>query len=173
MTAFTKARHMSLSWAIAISPLLCTKILVQVWGSVNCFVTFLCFYGEELLAPSPTTTLVGPPIIGCPWPFIQNIFSYPSYVGADFSMRNLRTRRTVVTGTELSWWQGPTYRGDRDRLIVVTRTDLSWWQGPTYRCDRDRLITEYNNNNYNNTSRPSLYILMQKAEVLNTCGLVR
>jgi hypothetical protein len=46
----------------------------------------------------------------------------------------------VVTGTDLSWWQGPTYRGDRDRLIVVTVTDLSWWQGPTYRGDRDWLI---------------------------------
>jgi hypothetical protein len=64
----------------------------------------------------------------------------PSISASRSSIRNLRTRHAVVTGSDLSWWQGPTYRGDRDRLIVVTGTDLSWWQGQTYRGDRDRLI---------------------------------
>jgi hypothetical protein len=64
----------------------------------------------------------------------------PSISGGRSSIRNPRTRHAVVTGTHLSWRQGPTYHGDRDTLQMVTGTDLSWWRGHTYHGDRDPLI---------------------------------
>jgi hypothetical protein len=97
------------------------------------------FYCKDLLAPRPTPKLEDHSLSAvrdC----LFNVFAATFHIGGRSSIRNLRTRHAVVTRTDLSWWQGPTYRGDRDRLIVVTGTDLSWWQGPTCRGDRDRIV---------------------------------
>jgi hypothetical protein len=41
------------------------------------FRNMVIFYGEELLAPRPTTQPGGPPLVGCPRLLIQCIHSYP------------------------------------------------------------------------------------------------
>jgi hypothetical protein len=56
----------------------------------------LIFYGEELLAPRPTPA-EGPPLVGCLRLLIYYIRSYPPYMEAVSSIRNLRTRHAVVT----------------------------------------------------------------------------
>jgi hypothetical protein len=49
ITAFTTARHLSLSWGFG-----CTEGSVWFRGFCNCFVTLLRFYGWEMLSPRPT-----------------------------------------------------------------------------------------------------------------------
>ncbi|KAJ4452211.1 hypothetical protein ANN_03729 [Periplaneta americana] len=49
--------------------------------------------------PSPNPQAGGPPLIGCPRLLIQYIRSYPPYLEAVSSIRNLRTRHAVVIGT--------------------------------------------------------------------------
>jgi hypothetical protein len=71
-----------------ISP--CPRLLVN-------FLKKLIFYGEELLAPRRTPQAGGPPLVGCPRLLIQYIRSYPPYLEAVSSIRNLRTRHAVVT----------------------------------------------------------------------------
>jgi hypothetical protein len=136
ITALTRARHLSLSWAISklyqrisLGPRLCQMIR-----------NLVIFYGEELLVPRPNPKLEDHPLSAvrdC----LFNVFTATLHISRPFlhqqpedaPCRGDRDRLIVVTGTDLSWWHGPTYRGDRDRLIVVTGTGLSWWQGPTYR----------------------------------------
>ena len=59
------------------------------------------FYGEELLAPRPTPKLEEHPL-----PAVRdclfNIFAATVPIGGRSSIRNLRTRHAVVTGTPLS-----------------------------------------------------------------------
>ena len=60
------------------------------------------FYGEELLAPRPTLNLAYYPLSAlrdC----LFNIFAATLHIGGRSSIRNLRTRHAVVTGTRLSW----------------------------------------------------------------------
>ena len=83
ITPFTSASHLSLSWA--------------VWTFRN----KIRFYGESLLAPRPTTKLENHPLSAvrdC----LFNIFAATLLIGGRSSIRKLRTRRTVVTGTHLS-----------------------------------------------------------------------
>ena len=59
------------------------------------------FYGEELLAPRPTPKLEDHPLSAlrdC----LFNIFAATLHIGGRSSIRNLRTRHTVVTETHLS-----------------------------------------------------------------------
>ena len=59
------------------------------------------FHGEALLAPRPTPKLEDHPSLAvrdC----LFNIFTAPLHIGGRSSIRNLRTRRAVVTGTHLS-----------------------------------------------------------------------
>ncbi|KAJ4436535.1 hypothetical protein ANN_16566 [Periplaneta americana] len=51
---------------------------------------------EAVVSPSPNPQAGGPPLIGCPRLLIQYIHSYPPYLEAVFSIRNLRTRRAVI-----------------------------------------------------------------------------
>jgi hypothetical protein len=76
------------------------------------FRNMVLFYGEELLAPRPTPKLEDHPLSA----IRDCIFAATLHIYRPF--RNPRTRHAVVTGTDLSWWQGPTYRGDRDTLIM-------------------------------------------------------
>jgi hypothetical protein len=47
----------------------------------------------------------GPPPVGCPRLLIYYIRSYPQYLEAVSSIRNLRTRHAVVTGDSLNMEQ--------------------------------------------------------------------
>jgi len=59
------------------------------------------FYGEELLAPRPTPKLEDHPLSAiCDYLF--NIFAATLYIVGPSSIRKLRTRHAVVTGTHLS-----------------------------------------------------------------------
>ena len=61
------------------------------------------FYGEELLAPRPTPKLGDHPLSAvrdC----LFNIFVVTLHIGGRFSIRNLRTRHAVVTGTHRGVW---------------------------------------------------------------------
>ncbi|KAJ4428508.1 hypothetical protein ANN_24550 [Periplaneta americana] len=53
--------------------------------------------------PSPNPQAGGPPLIGCPRLLIQYIRSYPPYLEAVSSIRNLRTCHAVVIGTHNTW----------------------------------------------------------------------
>ena len=67
----------------------------------DCFATWYVFYGEELLAPRPTPKLQDHPLSAvCDCLF--NIFTATLHIGGRSSIRNLRTRHAVVTGTHLS-----------------------------------------------------------------------
>ncbi|KAJ4446277.1 hypothetical protein ANN_12972 [Periplaneta americana] len=56
-----------------------------------------------VVSPSPNPQAGGPPLIGCPRLLIQYIRSYPPYLEAVSSIRNLRTRHAVVIGTHNTW----------------------------------------------------------------------
>jgi hypothetical protein len=63
------------------------------------FVTAV-FYGEELLAPRPTPKLEDDPssaVRDC----LFNLFAATLHIGGHSSIRNLRTRHAVMTGTHL------------------------------------------------------------------------
>jgi len=47
------------------------SIRLSPWLTVWMFRYKICFYGEELLAPSPNPQAGGPPLAGCPRLFIQ------------------------------------------------------------------------------------------------------
>ena len=62
------------------------------------------FYGEELSTPRPTPKLQDHPLSAvrdC----LFNIFAATLHVGGRSSIRNLRTRHAVVTGSHLSQQQ--------------------------------------------------------------------
>jgi hypothetical protein len=70
------------------------------------------FYGEELLAPRPTPKLEDYPssaLCDC----LFNIFAATLHIGDRSSIRNLRTRHAVVTGTHLSG------KGTRTQIILL------------------------------------------------------
>ena len=60
----------------------------------------ICFYGVELSAPRPTPNLEDHPLSAvrdC----LFSIFAATLHIGGRSSIRNLRTRHAVVTGTDL------------------------------------------------------------------------
>ena len=77
-------------------------VTVQVRGfTCLCFVTYVFTVSEELLAPRPTPNLEDHPLLAvrdC----LFNIFAATLHIGGRSSIRNLRTRHAVVTGTHLS-----------------------------------------------------------------------
>jgi hypothetical protein len=56
-----------------------------------------------VVSPPPNPQAGGPPLVGCPRLLIQYIRSYPPYLEAFSSIRNLRTRHAVVTRNHLTW----------------------------------------------------------------------
>jgi len=73
------------------------------------------FHGEALLAPRPTPNLEDPPS-SADRDCLFNLFAATFHIGGRSSIRNLRTRHAVVTGTHLTWsWISLTV------LIVKTR----------------------------------------------------
>jgi hypothetical protein len=79
-----------------------TEVSVRVRGFVcEYFVTKIRFRGEELLAPRPSTKLEDHPLSAVRHCWF-NIFTATLHIGGRSSIRNLRTRHAVVTGTHLS-----------------------------------------------------------------------
>ena len=69
--------------------------------SVCLFRRKIRFYDKNVLAPRPTSKLVDHPssaLLDC----LFNIFAATFHTGSRSSIRNLRTRHAVVTGTNLS-----------------------------------------------------------------------
>ena len=66
------------------------------------FRNIVSFYGEELLASRPTQKLEYHPLSAVR-DRLFNIFAATLHIGGRSSIRNLRTRHAVVTGTHLSW----------------------------------------------------------------------
>ena len=63
------------------------------------------FHGEALLAPRPTPKLENHPLLAvrdC----LFNLFAATLHIGGRSSIRNLRTRHTVVTGTHYHMGEG-------------------------------------------------------------------
>ena len=65
------------------------------------FRNLIRFYGEQLLAPRPTPKLEDP--LSAVRDCLFNIFAATLHIGGRSSIRNLRTRHAVVTGTHLSY----------------------------------------------------------------------
>jgi hypothetical protein len=91
ITAFTRARHLPLSWA--------PGPRFSMW----IFRNKIRFCGENLLAPRPTPKLEDNHLSAfrdC----LFNIFAATLHIGGRSSIRNLRTRHAVVTWTQ---YHGP------------------------------------------------------------------
>jgi len=104
ITAFTNARHLSLSWASSIQSIPshptyqstnpCLRLVFLIGNKTS-------FYGEKFSTPRPTPKLEGNPLSpmrDC----LFNIFAATRHFGGRSSIRNLRTRHVVMTGTHLS-----------------------------------------------------------------------
>ena len=94
ITALTSVRHLSASWTHPPSRLFC---LQRNHPECECFLTDF-FYMEGLLAPRPTLKLEDHPssaVRDC----LFNLFAATLLIGGRSSIRNLRTRHAVVTGT--------------------------------------------------------------------------
>jgi len=90
INAFTIARHLSLS-----------KVSVQVRGFLcEHFVTRF-FFTEELLGPPTNPKLKDHPLSALR-SYLFNMFASTLHIEGRSSIRNLRTRHAVVTGTHLS-----------------------------------------------------------------------
>jgi hypothetical protein len=81
------------------------KLRVKIWKDrrfvCEYLVTKIRFHDEELLAPRPTPKLEDHPLSAvrvC----LLNIFAATLHIGGRPSIRSLRTRHVVVTGTHLS-----------------------------------------------------------------------
>ena len=96
INALTSVRHLSLSWASPIqsSGLFC---LQRKHPACKCFLTGL-FYREGLLAPRPTPKLEDHPLSAV-HDCLFNLFAATLHIGGRSSIRNLRMRHAVVTGT--------------------------------------------------------------------------
>ena len=115
ITAFTSARHLSLSWARSIHnvpfPLLRSYQRISPGPRhIYPFRNKARFYGVELLAPRPTPELEYHPLLAvrnCSF----NIYPATHHIGGRSSIRKLRKRHAVVTGTHrtgnqwLCMWQ--------------------------------------------------------------------
>jgi hypothetical protein len=60
------------------------------------------FLSWGVVSPPPNLQAGGPPLVGCPRLLIQYIHSYPPYLEAFSSIRNLRTCHAVVTRDPLN-----------------------------------------------------------------------
>jgi hypothetical protein len=69
---------------------------VQVRGPLRHFATS-SFLRREVVSLIPNSQAGGLPLMGCPRLLSQYIRSYPPYLEAVSSIRNLRTRHAVVT----------------------------------------------------------------------------
>jgi len=78
------------------------------------------FYGEELLAPCPTLKLEDHPL-SADRDCVFNIFEATLPIGGGSSIRNLRKRTAVVTGTHLSRLKNQEHRKFSELRIICFR----------------------------------------------------
>jgi hypothetical protein len=89
---------------------------LNLWVILN-----MCFYGEGLLAPRPTPKLEDHPssaVRGC----LFNLFTATLHIGSRSSIRNLRTRHPVVTGTHI---HADTHFKNTHFKSIVTKSSAS------------------------------------------------
>ena len=65
----------------------------------------ILFYGEEMLAPRPTTKLEDHPLSAVR-DRLLNVFAATLHISGRSSIHNLRMRHVLATGTQLSWTFG-------------------------------------------------------------------
>jgi hypothetical protein len=82
----------------------CSREPASNSGPCITFRNELGFLQWGVVSSSPSHQTGGPPVVGCLRPHIQNIRSCPPYLEAVSSIRNLRTRHVMVTGTHLAWF---------------------------------------------------------------------
>jgi hypothetical protein len=82
------------------------------------FHTRIIFYGEELLAPRPTSKLEDHP-----WSAV----SYPPYLEAVFSVQNPRPRRAMGTRGPLNRMLRRIYVPKREEMVGVRRKRQNEW----------------------------------------------
>jgi hypothetical protein len=111
ITMFIKARHRILSWSSRVHffpsffhCLARAKKSVLLRGSLTHFVTYY-FFTVRCCYPTPNPQAGGSPLVGCPQLLIQYINSHPPYLEIFSSIRSLRARHAMVTGTHLIWQQ--------------------------------------------------------------------
>ena len=80
--------------------------------------TLRLFYGEKFLAPCPTPKLEDQTLSAIRY-CLFNTFAATLHNGSRSSIRNLRTRHAVVTGTQLSWFLYSVCTVIRDYVAVL------------------------------------------------------
>jgi hypothetical protein len=106
ITVFTRSLHLSLSWARSIQsiPQLHLNIIQKINLRPRPFAKFCNnFLRWRVVSSTPNPQAGWSPLVGCPELLIQYIRSYPPYLEAVSSIRNLRTRHAVVTRAHLTW----------------------------------------------------------------------
>jgi hypothetical protein len=81
-----------------------------------CMIRNMFEFLRWVVSTSPNPQAVGLPLVGCPRVLIKYIRSYLPYLEA--------VPPSATWGRAMPWWQGPTYRCERDPLIAVTGTHL-------------------------------------------------
>jgi hypothetical protein len=105
---------------------------VQVRGPLWHFVKNL-FLGRGVVYARPNLYAGGPPLVGCTLLFIQYIHSYPAYLEAVSSIRNLRTRHGIVTRDPLDMETGSI----QDRVewtVFLNREWVRMWKQAVMAC---------------------------------------
>jgi uncharacterized membrane protein len=86
------------------------------------------FYREGLLAPRPTPKLEDHPLSAV-HDCLFNLFAATLHIGGRSSIRNLRKRHAVVTGTHYTWKGGLEYRNWLWRVTAHTVATGSYVKG--------------------------------------------
>jgi hypothetical protein len=140
ITAFTSARHLSLSWARSIQSMLSHPTSLRfIFGRTkvprsNARV-YVSYQRQHLrrgvFSTSPNKKDGGPTLVSCPRLLIQYIFATTHHIGGRSSIRNLKARH--------AWWQEPTYHEIFSVYLyiythththrVIFETQARLWQG--------------------------------------------
>jgi hypothetical protein len=100
------------------------------------FLTYV-FYGEGLLAPRPTPKLEDHPssaVRGC----LFNLFTASLHIGGRSSIRNLRTRHAVVTGTHIHGLYRSTHLNTRSFYL----SNIIYQLPPLFKCTGEFALSE-------------------------------
>jgi hypothetical protein len=104
----------------------------RIRPSPRTFVTYrnkLIFLRWGVVSPAPKTKAGRSPLVGCPRLFSQYIRSYLSYLEADSSNRNLKTRHAVVTSDPLNMFNYVVQNAEVEMctLFLILFISLSFW----------------------------------------------
>jgi hypothetical protein len=123
ISAFTRARHLSLSWARLIQSMPPSKLLKIHFniifpytpgfrGVMWSFVTWLVFLRWGVVSTSLNPQAGGPPLVGCPRLLFQYIRSHPPYLEAVtpsiiWGRAMYMCINLLVTWTSVNWFESP------------------------------------------------------------------